>query len=301
MKIERPIIIIGVERSGTTLLYSILSNHPDLYWFSRLDSMLPGATYLATITRRIISNIVRNDIYLAIPNTISRTRGLIPPSECLPYWRKYFKFVDENKNGVKDDDYYSEEDLESHTLKRIHHDLERRLALLGKKRLLLKQPAFSLKIGYFNKLFPDAIFVHVLRHPFTNYDSLYRAKRNSNKKYWGTKFPGWRAYRDIGLEIQSMMHLKEVLEIIERDVHARDGLPERYLIIKYEDLIEKSLDSLTKVITFCGLEWCQEMHSVLDNIARNSGTKVTLLESIEVRKAITPLVNRYGYIVPDNN
>ena len=37
--IEKPIFIVGVPRSGTTLLYTLLAQHKDLGWFSR-DTMI---------------------------------------------------------------------------------------------------------------------------------------------------------------------------------------------------------------------------------------------------------------------
>jgi len=36
-KVKKPIFIIGVPRSGTTLLYQVLCHHPDLAWLSHKD------------------------------------------------------------------------------------------------------------------------------------------------------------------------------------------------------------------------------------------------------------------------
>ncbi len=37
MEIYKPIFIVGVPRSGTTLLYDLMAYHPDLAFFSQLD------------------------------------------------------------------------------------------------------------------------------------------------------------------------------------------------------------------------------------------------------------------------
>ena len=234
MKNEKPIIIFGAERSGTTLLYSLLANHPDLYWFSRLDSVFPQAPAFCTIIRRVVNYVKPNENHVAVKDKLSRSRGLIPPSECFPYWRRYFRYVDETDENDLGDDYYDARDLNGDTNDFILSDINLRLRLLDKKRLLLKQPAFSLKIGYFNKLFPDALFVHVLRHPLSNYESLLEAKQKSDKKYWGSKFPGWRKYRDADLQLQAGIHLKTILDIITDDVKDCGILNHRYLRIKYE-------------------------------------------------------------------
>jgi len=35
IEIKKPIFIVGVPRSGTTLLYTLLAQHPELGWFSK--------------------------------------------------------------------------------------------------------------------------------------------------------------------------------------------------------------------------------------------------------------------------
>jgi len=35
LEITKPIFIVGVPRSGTTLLYHLLGQHPSLAWFSK--------------------------------------------------------------------------------------------------------------------------------------------------------------------------------------------------------------------------------------------------------------------------
>ena len=52
-KIDRPIFIIGVGRSGTTILYNLLSIHPELCWFSRYSDMLPRNNYIALLHRTL--------------------------------------------------------------------------------------------------------------------------------------------------------------------------------------------------------------------------------------------------------
>ncbi|WP_152918054.1 sulfotransferase, partial [Ardenticatena maritima] len=231
-KIERPIFIIGVERSGTTLVYSLLANHPDFYWLSRLDSIIPDCPLLSCFIRRGISFFMPDQNYVAIPRAISRSRGMIPPSECLPYWRRIFNWGSED-NYIVDDDYFTEMDATDSLRKFIYRDLRVRLAFSKKSRLLFKQPGLSLKIRFLNSVFEDAIFLHVIRDPITNFLSLVQAKNRSQEKFWGVKVPGWREFLQSSNEVQSVLQIRRTLEIIDQDIQQIKGT-NRYFRIYYE-------------------------------------------------------------------
>lgn len=296
MVIEKPIIIFGAERSGTTLLYSVLSNHPDLYWFSRLDSLLPRAPVLTTTTRRVIQHFIRRkDVYIAVPNTISLSRGLIPPSECVPYWRNLFRFVDENDDSDTGDDYYDKSDLDIRMRDKVHADLSIRLSILAKKRLLIKQPAFSLKISYLNELFLDGLFIHMMRNPYNNFNSLVRAKKSSDRKFWGSKFPGWKKYLEADLDHQAIVQLKSILEIIEKDILSNENLMRRHIHVKYEDLVSLPRETLTRVLDFCELQWTPEFDMVLSCISQRSNNRVSHPSNKEIDIELQTLSMKYGY------
>ena len=46
MPIEKPIFITGLGRSGTTLIHTMLSTHPQVNWLSLLSGKFPGRPYL---------------------------------------------------------------------------------------------------------------------------------------------------------------------------------------------------------------------------------------------------------------
>ena len=53
LEIIKPIFIVGVPRSGTTLLYHLLAQHPDVGWFSKnLWKKFLTDDYLQFIYRR---------------------------------------------------------------------------------------------------------------------------------------------------------------------------------------------------------------------------------------------------------
>ncbi len=250
--LERPVIILGAERSGTTLLYSMLANHPDLYWLSRLDNRFPRATRSICLLRRLGALGVRPRPHGALTGTIARSAGFNPPSEGVSYWRLIFRWGDEDDYRVEND-AFDETFLTSDLRDRIRSDLGLRMLLLRKSRLLLKQPGFALKIPFFSALFPDAVFVHSVRQPLTNLMSLIRAKQQSDVRFWGTKIPGWQEMVDAPAEVQAARQLAVVAKTIAADVQRLRLGETRYVQVRFEDLTTHPEAAVRAVLARCGL------------------------------------------------
>jgi len=245
-----PIIIIGAERSGTTLLYSILSNHKDLYWFSRIDDLLPSFPVLCSYFRRFF---LKDKKTIAIKGRIGRSKGIFSPTECLNYWLKIFKWGNEKDYLIKDD-VFSEKDLGISEREAILEDFILRMKILRKKRLLLKQPGFSLKIKYFNRLLPEAKFIHIVREPVANIISYVKAKDLSNQKFWGTKIPQWKEYLDCSNVEQSILQLSTISNIITNDINQISNKERRCLLVSYEDLISNTDAEVSRILDFLDLK-----------------------------------------------
>lgn len=292
--IDHPIFIIGVERSGTTLLYSILANHPDLYWLSRLDSVLPSNPCFSSLLRRFASALPLETTYIAMPGTIARSRGWLPPSECLPYWRMIFKWGDED-NYLIEDDRFTEEDVNKEILEFLHRDLKARLYWSGKTRLLFKQTGLSLRIRFLNAVFPDALFLHMIRDPIANFISLVRAKEGSSEKFWGIKIPGWRNLLSADKRLQAAVQIQTTLEIIGGDIQ-KISAHDRYLRIRYEDLCEHPFETMRNLLQFCGLRWTDGIAKALNDVRTNK-KNVVFPQDVpgEVADILYAVAQKYGY------
>ncbi len=295
MKIRRPIIIIGAERSGKSLLFSILANHPDLYWLSNLDSRWPTGTIPVTLARRLFSLTKINQNYITIPGTISRTQGKFPPSECVTYWKRVFRWGTEESYLIEND-YFDEKDLTPELKKQLIHDLSLRVWLSGKARLMLEQAGFSLKILFFDALFPDAIFLQTIRDPFDNHDALVQRKLGSNQKLWGVKIPGWKELICEDLSKQAAMQLKSTLEIVDQDIAKIPDFDARFLRIRYEDLVSTPQETTQSILSFCDLDMTPEVLTALSGVRTQAKEQhdVCCL-SPEILDALLSLAYKYGY------
>jgi len=254
---------------------------------------MPGMPVLASILRRA-SLIFAKGSYIAVPGTVSRSRGLIPPSECVPYWKRIFKWGNEDDYLIEDD-YFDETDLTSEEKERILSDLSKRLRLMHKSRLLFKQPGLTLRIKYLNALFSEARFLHVIRNPLNHLYSLRKAKQDSGQKFWGIKIPGWRNYLEVDLAIQSAMHIKSVMDILEDDLTAKAEIRERYLQIKYEDIVTKPMRTMTGVLSFCELDLTPEIEVSLEGIQNRDHLVEQTNIPEDAVKILEPLYEKYNY------
>jgi len=108
--LERPIIVVGSARSGTTVLAELLSAHPDLNYENE-----PRLTWR-------IGNDQKSD--------------MLQPADAMP-----------------------------EVVSQIRQQFESRLVASGKKRMLEKTPSNALRVGFVDRVMPDALFIHILRDP----------------------------------------------------------------------------------------------------------------------------------------
>lgn len=295
MKLGKPIIVIGAERSGKTLLFSILANHPELYWLSNLDSRWPAGTIPVTLARRLFSWTKIDQNYIAIPGTKSTMQGRFPPSECVAYWKRVFRWGTE-EDYLIEDDYFDERDLTPELKKQLIRDFSLRVSLSGKARLILEQAGFSLKILFFNALFPDAIFLQTIRDPFENHASLVQTKQNSAQKLWGVKIPGWKELIDADPSKQAAMQLKSILEIVDQDITKIPDFRDRFLRIRYEDLVSMPQETTQSILSFCDLDMTPEILTALSGIRNEKKNHLDISRlSQEIQEVLNSLSYEYGY------
>ncbi len=294
IQLDRPVFVVGVERSGTTLLYSLLANHREFYWLSRLDSALPNKGCVTSLARRLAGRLSTRGHYVAVVGSVGRTTGLCGPVEGVSFWRVALGGSSAAENWG---DYRAAEAASQELVERLRLEFKIRLLFSGKSRLLLKQPGFSLQLRFLDKIFPDALFVHVLRDPFENLRSLVGVKARSAEKFWGVKFPGWREYLGADLSVQAALQISSTLELIDRDVKEGD-LAGRFLRVRYEDLVENPREVTEAVLAFCGMGWDARIERALPGVRRRARSEQGALgsdlpeEAVEILRTVA---ERYGY------
>jgi Sulfotransferase family len=233
--LPKPVIVIGCNRSGTTLLFNNLSAHPDT-WSLYIESQ---------------------DIfyrhYPIHPQCGDRLEH--PPSpEIANDIRRYFYRQSHNKERFKDAPVLRY--LPRKLLQRPLNPLYKRAPI----RLVEKTPANSLRIPFLVSLFPDARFLFLVRRGEDVVSSLMEGWKNWSRTGDGKwRFgrwhylvpPDWQDWRDRSLpEICAYQWIKSTMTAWEDLTRHRAG---DFLLLRHEELMADPPAGYRCVMDFCQL------------------------------------------------
>jgi hypothetical protein len=161
------------------------------------------------------------------------------------------------------------------------------------KRLILKSPPHTCRIKVLQKLFPGALFVHIVRDPYVVFPSTVNL--------WKT------LYRTHGLQKPTFAGLEEQvfatgLHLYERLDQARGEVdPSRFFELRYEDLVRDPVGQLEAMYHHLGLGGFVEMRPRLQRYLKTVAGYETNRYQLtpELREQISRrwdrIICRYGY------
>ena len=181
--VEAPVFILGHYRSGTTHLHNLLALDPTLAAPTLFQTLNPH-TFLLTerLTRPLADRLVVRrrfqDAMTLDPGVASEDEMALGTMTGLsPYLAYFFP-----KDGDRYDRYLTLRTVPEADLARWREALTtflRKLTLAhGGRRLVLKSPPHTARVGLILDLFPDARFVHIHRHPYEVFASTGHMTRS---------------------------------------------------------------------------------------------------------------------------
>jgi LPS sulfotransferase NodH len=146
-KVAPPIFIVGAPRSGTTLLYQLLTYHFEFSYFSNFTSMfIKSPVLMGYLTRKIKEPYDDN----SFSSDYGLMKGTWAPSEAgkiFKYW-----FLRKNDDRIKNSIYALSEVFEA--------------------PFIAKNLRINAELEYIHQMFPDALFIHIKRETVFNAQSL---------------------------------------------------------------------------------------------------------------------------------
>lgn len=267
-EIRAPIFIVGPPRSGTTVLYEKLARHPDVAWISNITKKVPGSLLA---TRAIM--LFRDDHR---------------PTEAKKVWARFSTRTDVSRGR---------EDATPRAWRFLRRVVRNNLRLTGRSRFLSKDPNNSLRIPFLDAIFPDAIFVHILRDGRAVANSSVSARRRHGGALRGIRIPGWESLVDLPPLEAAGVEWKTAVETIRR--HGRELPAERFVEIRYEDFTADPAEALEEISRRCGLPWQRRKveEVVSDVVSQNHKWRETLsAEDVErLETVIGGLLVELGY------
>jgi hypothetical protein len=186
VSVPPPLFVLGIWRSGTTYLHTLLTRDHrfgsiSLYEALNPHSFLGGGERGARLLDRVVSRRramddmpqganepVEEDVAMAVSG-MSSMLGLVFPRHRDRYWR-WVTLRD--LDAIERDHWCS-----------TYRHLLAKLTLAKRKPLVLKSPANTARIRVLLTMFPNARFVHVHRHPYDVFSSTLHAL-NATSPWW---------------------------------------------------------------------------------------------------------------------
>jgi hypothetical protein len=182
--VEHPVFVLGMARSGTTMLFNLLARNPHFGYPSRMDAFYPHT--FRTLHR------------LGIPRLLSLIPG---QSRSLDNVRVTWLSPEEDilalcvlaGTGERLSAAFPRSDyrrLSAEEWRRQIRTYSRRLVQVYRRHLLFKSPEHLARIPEILAEFPQARFVMIFRNPTTHYHSFLGLRRTSNRIWGSLQWPG---------------------------------------------------------------------------------------------------------------
>lgn len=243
-EISKPIFIVGSGRSGTTILYNMLSTHPELAWFSNYsDKFLnfPGIAALHNILDLpFIGNYIDRNI---INNRFSKFS--VRPVEAENIYHSHCGFEKSRKTTKKD--------LKEETETKFKRLIRYHLSLTGKSRFVSKQTSNNQRLALIDSMFQDAMYLHIIRDGRAVTRSLLNVDWWDDVILWERegRVRNLKTREDLNeLQLAASHWKRNVQEILTQKVQFED----RYMEFRYEDLCANPRKIITSILDFTGLK-----------------------------------------------
>lgn len=260
-EIDRPIIVVGAPRSGTTLVFNSFAARPDLAWFSQHLSRLPGWPSVTVLTR-LASGGLRKSIDRSDRRRRWREKLRVGPSEAYGVWERYCgeRFLY---------DFLLDERADDEQVRAVRELVAKLLRYQGRDRFATKITGPA-RIGYLTSIFPDARFLHVIR------DGRAVVRSLLDVHFWGGTWrerePAWKGglseaelerWRELGEPPLALAALQWRAIVRSARAEAERLAPDRYAELRYEDFVASPEDVLERMTEFCELPRSREAHRFL--------------------------------------
>src|SRR4051812_49471184 len=211
--------VVGVSRSGTTLLRLMLDAHPDL--------TIPAETHFVPMVANACDELIKE----GASSEKVRERALATMTGH-PRWGDFLLDPDDVRARMEAHEPITTGDA-------IRAFYEAAAAQQGKPRWGDKSPPYTYKAGRIQTALPEAHFIHIIRDGRDVALSLSEVS-------WGTD--------DITVAAE-----KWVSELRKARKRAKNLVRGTYMEVHYEDLVTDPEPVLRKVADFAGLPWSDEM------------------------------------------
>lgn len=248
-KQNRVVFLLGAGRSGTTLLYKILSVHRDVAYLSNYQNRYPKWPILAYL-QHILNRFpeykrhtwFKEEGGAYFNERRSLLHSIVPtPSEAELFYANC---------GISSK--LTPEYLQQYMAKCLQDKFERVRQISYGKVLLTKRTANNRRIAFLINNFPNAKFIHLIRDGrAVAYSLLQVAWWNDHSLYWAGKTPQQMIIEGFNpLELAARNWVEE-MQSLEQGILL---IPQSHLLeVRYDELLRNPHEQLERILDFMGV------------------------------------------------
>lgn len=304
--LDKPIIIIGSGRSGTTIISEIIFQHEDLAWHSNYQEIFfftPVINLLRPIFNNKLWHFSKFYKYVGVSkNTRQKNQSkinliLFNPIERYNFW----EYITGRRIDFSRGFLLNEKTTEQEK-KHIRLFLAKQVKYQGKKRLIMKFTGPA-RLEYLTSIFPDALIVNVVREPVATVRSWLEVgfwqRMGINKLWWrGAYTPEEITYSET---IKNNPALITALQYKKLMQTTQDEIAKLHLNVyecRYEDFVKDARSFIYKMMQFMQLPPSKKVDAYLENMIvdnrneRASTTKKSAMPE-EVKEQILAITGNY--------
>lgn len=272
-----PVFIIGVPRSGSTLLYQLITKFFDVSYINNFVYAARENIYYGFIFSNIFFKNKKHNSFNSDYGTTYKS-GLNAPNEGGMIWNKWFS----------EDEVYFDNNSLSEEKKNDLKNIIKAILIKYNKPFVIKNLMFSQRLKVIKEIFPDAKIIHIKRLPEYNAQSIYKARKklNMSDEWWSTKPQNYKELLNLSLIEQSASQVYYIEKQINEDLKLFDS--NNILTINYENLLIDYNKQLGIISNFLNLEINDlEVVKIIDG----NKVKINKSEFTKLKKVVNSLKN----------
>ncbi len=266
-----PVFIIGAPRTGSTILYQLLTNELNVTYIDNLVDIFYRNFFTAfKMSSRLFGSKPHNCFKSVHGNTWKC--GLHAPSECGEFWYQWLP---------RERHYVTAKDVSKKVLENIRGNIIAPITHFGKP-FVLKNLNAGLRLSLMHASIPEAKFIFVKRDPVDTAISIL----NGREKVHGTLDKWWSLippdYEDLLTLSPAQQVVNQIYRIEKQIVSDLTLFPEDHSIeVNYQDIMTSYKDMIEKMREFIGVDTQYRQGVENPNLREQKGSKHRLKSELE--------------------